>query len=142
MPKSVEYLHTLTIDLRLRNLIKKLRAVDNLIRRYISRHSRRDIHRDGRKECEEEYHESAPLSAVLSVTLKPRTVPHERKSSNYRPAPIFRIFRIARAKDRFERVRVEKEPRGCSIISIERRGVGHVLKMGVNTRDNLHSVIW
>lgn len=38
MPKSVEYSHeALTTDLRLRNLIKKLRAVDNLIHRYVIR---------------------------------------------------------------------------------------------------------
>lgn len=118
-------------DLRLRKLIKKLRAADNLIRRYVSRRSRGgDIHRSGGEVREGENHESAPLSAVLSVTLRSRTVPRERKSSNYRPAPISRIFRIARAKERVHGLpngRGEgKEPQGCSIISIGRsqRGEG------------------
>lgn len=73
-------------------------------------------------------------------------------------APISRIFRMARAKepraprgDRREENEVEEGRgegrKGCSIISIERDwsavwGVGRVSKMGVNTRDNLHSVIW
>lgn len=156
MPKSVEYSlrRPLTSDLRLRKLIKKLRATDNLIRYvrsppFAEGYSSEPVREVG-KEHEGENHESVPLSVVLSVTLRPRTVPHERKSSNYRPAPIaFGSFGSLGRKSTCTRVVEWGGGRCHGVFNYFNRGrpehgegVGRVLKMGVNARDNLHSVIW